>query len=152
MLLCPIKHFTTYCFSKILQDNKYNIFIAEIESNKIFIFFWKKYIFSHPCLHAILVGRCLSWLIRSYHGIMCSIARPLQDLGQDCSMTLESRYPKRVKSNFSLNGLIIFFISYYNQCRKILIRFVPKRTLIFKKQSGNSPSRRPAQVSKNQVS
>ena len=30
-------------FSKTLQDNKYNIFIAEIESNNIFIFL-KNYI------------------------------------------------------------------------------------------------------------
>ena len=44
MFLCPIKYFTIYCFSKILQDNKYNIFIAEIDSNNIFIFFEKIYL------------------------------------------------------------------------------------------------------------
>ena len=57
MFLCPIKYFTIYCFSKILQNNKYNIFIAEIESNNIF--FWKnifKYNISHPCLHVLLVS------------------------------------------------------------------------------------------------
>ena len=42
MFLCPIKYFTIYCFSKILQNNIYNIFIAEIESNNIFIFFFEK--------------------------------------------------------------------------------------------------------------
>ena len=49
MFLGPIKYFTIYCFSKILQDNKYNIFIAEIESNNIFIFLKNifKYIISH---------------------------------------------------------------------------------------------------------
>ena len=44
MFLCPIKYFTIYCFSKKLQDNKYNIFIAEIESNNIFIFLKKIYL------------------------------------------------------------------------------------------------------------
>ena len=42
--LWPIKYFTINCFSKILQDNKYNTFIAEIESNNIFIFFEKIYL------------------------------------------------------------------------------------------------------------
>ena len=45
--------FSAQCFSKILQDIKYHIFIAEIESNNI-IFFLKntfKYNISHPCLH-----------------------------------------------------------------------------------------------------
>ena len=44
MFLCPIKYFTIYCFSKILQDNKYNIFIAEIDSNYTYFFFEKMYL------------------------------------------------------------------------------------------------------------
>ena len=56
MFICPIKYFTIYCFSQILEDNKYNTFIAEIESNNIFIFLKNifKYDISHPLLHCKL--------------------------------------------------------------------------------------------------
>ena len=39
----------------MLQDNKYNIFSAEIDSNNILIFLKNifKYNISHPCLHVI---------------------------------------------------------------------------------------------------
>ena len=71
MFLCPIKCFTIYCFSKILQDNKYNIFIAEIDSNNIFF----EKIYLNAIFHT--PGRHMSGNYRSISKIACKITQLL---------------------------------------------------------------------------